>query len=152
MQTAMVATSNDWVLYLADLRAALESMNKGPRLANTRVLWRWLDYRCTDTARGYCLGQMHGRVAELLSLLVASMESAPDVEEVPEHHLDWCTIWCRRMTLFVPTHEGSRKGRGLPVTQGLPPPVLFQHPLPDMGSDEEAGDLEMRRTMRTWMA
>ena len=114
MQTAMVATSNDWVLYLADLRAALESMNKGPRLANTRVLWRWLDYRCT--------------------------------------HPDWCTIGCRRMTLFVPTHEGSRTGRGLPVTQGLPPPVLFQHPLPDMGSDEEAGDLEMRRTMRTWMA
>ncbi|CAE7037318.1 unnamed protein product [Symbiodinium sp. CCMP2592] len=145
----LVTTANDWTHYLLDLRSALESMTKGARLANARLLWRWLDHRCTDEARGFCVGHMPGRVADILSLLVAAMESAKDEQDVPAHHLDLCTVWYRRMALFLPTHGGSRKGQGLPVLDGMPHPVLAQHPLPDMGSDSEAGDTEARRAMRT---
>ena len=110
MQGSLITTPSDWEAFLADLRATLEQMSKGPRLANS-VLWRWLEYRCADTASGRCLGHMQGRVAEMLALLVVAMEASAGVEEVPEWHEDWCNIWYRRMSLFLPTHSGSRKAR-----------------------------------------
>eukprot|EP00439_Symbiodinium_sp_Y106_P031251 s3888_g3.t1 len=131
MQGSLITTPSDWEAFLADLRATLEQMSKGPRLANS-VLWRWLEYRCADTASGRCLGHMQGRVAEMLALLVVAMEASAGVEEVPEWHEDWCNIWPE-----------------LPVPAELPAPVLFMKQLPDMESADEALETEMRRAMRT---
>ncbi|CAE7218587.1 unnamed protein product [Symbiodinium sp. CCMP2592] len=148
MQSALVTTDNDWYLFLADFRNALEPMTKEARLANSQVIWRWLDHRVTDSLSGKCLGHARGRAGEVLALLVAAMESSAGFL-AGEHHLGVCTAWFQRLALFVPTVPGSRRDRGLPVSQELPAPVLFQKPLPLESDSDDAEETANRRLMRT---
>ncbi|CAE7542698.1 Top3b [Symbiodinium sp. CCMP2592] len=148
MQSALVTTDNDWYLFLADFRNALEHMTKEARLANSQVIWRWLDHRVTDSLSGRCLGHARGRAGEVLALLVAAMESSAGFL-AGEHHLGVCTAWFQRLALFVPTVPGSRRDRGLPVSQELPAPVLFQKPLPLESDSDDAEETANRRLMRT---
>ncbi|CAE7236752.1 Top3b [Symbiodinium sp. CCMP2592] len=148
MQSALVTTDNDWYLFLADFRNALEHMTKEARLANSQVIWRWLDHRVTDSLSGKCLGHARGRAGEVLALLVAAMESSVGFL-AGEHHLGVCTAWFQRLALFVPTVPGSRRDRGLPVSQELPAPVLFQKPLPLESDSDDAEETANRRLMRT---
>eukprot|EP00439_Symbiodinium_sp_Y106_P040510 s1040_g4.t5 len=66
MQTGapgLITTENEWSNFLLDLRYALEAMTKSARLANTKLLHKWVHWRATDSRAGKCLGHMQGRTA-----------------------------------------------------------------------------------------
>ena len=150
MQTTLVTTDRDWSEFLLDLRASLESLGSGNRRANSKILRKWLDYRCTDSQSGKCLGHMHGRVGQLLAVLVAAMESTCEGDCYLEHDETWCSVWYKRISLFLPTHPGSNKARNLPMPQGDPMPVLFMRPLPDESDSDVVP--EISHSLRTHRA
>ena len=136
MQVGMYATNAEFAQFLTDFRSALEQMTKEARWLNSRVIWRWMDHAFTDTALGRSLGHMSGRTAQILAVVVASMESAAEeVDATMVASPVWCSAWWTRICLFVPTHPGSHKAQGLPQRPRDPDPVLFMRPLPEDSDD-----------------
>ena len=127
------AGEQEWTGLLRELAQTLEVMAKDRRGLAAGQLLRWLDHRATDQARGYFLGHMGGRPADLTALLVAmrSSEEEPCVldRDTPEHA--WTLVVWDRVCAFVACHEGSSEHQGRPLTVDPPTVMLFSRPLPE---------------------
>ncbi|CAE7776695.1 unnamed protein product [Symbiodinium sp. CCMP2456] len=100
----------DWFLLLEDLRRGLEALTKQDRAVAAVQLLRWLDFTATDRQRGYLLGHMGGKTADLLALLVSALTDTG----IDPHAVDaaWGTTWVLEMRaritrqLRLPLREG----------------------------------------------
>ena len=126
----MQQTEDDpaWYALLEAVQSKLQSMAKVERALVVDYMIKRLDWQCTDTANGYLLGHMGGRVSSITALLVAYRDDTElDSERAtpPEAEGMWAEA-----AHFLPTHPGSRRQRGCPVGTEEPIIMLFHREVP----------------------
>ena len=109
--------SEAWHAFLEALRGRLDAMDKLGRAVQVDYLLRRLDWRGTDSARGYFLGHMTGRTGQMTALLVAFREDVEVDPSAPAPQLA-AGAWAE-LERFLPS-SGSRDRPALTRTLRVP--------------------------------
>ena len=128
--------NNAWLAYLAALRGALESMDRGAKTQAAGNLLRYVNWHCNDEASGYFLGHMAGMTADITALLVVALGDFDDEAGHSPPIVDG--LWAEAER-FLQMHQGSRRARGGRIAPGLPCIMIITKWAPSVTPDSNLG-------------
>ena len=122
---------NDWWPLLNRFMAELDQHVKTSQRCMSEWLLGWLSHRCTDERRGYLLGHMTGRTADLTAVLVtySGSQCSEEWARCSDDEVRWCMTWAQQLQHHLELHPGSRQARGLAPQRA--PVMLSPVPIPD---------------------